>query len=168
MVASAPFPSRPFSLQIDSAWQSYDVAANRSTFYGWARIHKDAYSPTYSNNPSSSWHLTINGATIARADGLAFDFRNGTDFQLWAGYFTIQHNPDGLLPGSSLACFANYALLGYTEVWQSQYAPRIPRGPRVNVDGVWRNTVAYVHKGDGWQIAIPYVHNGSGWQIGGG
>jgi hypothetical protein len=168
MVSSAPFPNRPFSLQVDTAYVQQSIPDNASYFYAWARIHKDAYSPTFSNDPVSGWEVVGPNGQLGAASNLTFDFRNGTDFYIWSGYFWVVHNPDGTFPGGSVNAYANYAILGYTAVGQAlPEPPRIPRGPRVNAGGTWRNTIAYVNAGGTWRIAIPYVNSGGNWRIGG-
>lgn len=167
MTVSANFPGRPFALQADAIMTRQDIPGNRSEFFGWAKIHKNSSSPTYSNNPGSSWSIYSRGAPLAGASGLRFDFRNGTDFPLWEGYWWITHNPDGSFPGGALDVYANYDLLGATEVHQPIDAPRIPRGPRVMSGGVWHHSIAYVYNGGVWRIAIPYVYNGGVWRLGG-
>lgn len=149
---------------------STDIQNNRSQFYGWARIHKNSYSPTWSNSGRSSFEIYLNrGVLMGSASGLNYDFRNGTDFQIWDGYWWISHNPDGTMPAVTFDAYANYDQLGATEVHQQlDTAPRIPRGPRVFYGGQWRNTIAYVYWGNQWRIGIPYVYWGNQWRIGGG
>jgi hypothetical protein len=52
--------------------------------------------------------------------------------------------------------------------WSNANSILIVSGPRVNVGGVWRNTVAYVNVGGVWRVAVPYVNVGGVWKIAGG
>lgn len=52
--------------------------------------------------------------------------------------------------------------------WSTSRSILIVSGPRVNVAGVWRNTVAYVNVGGVWKVAVPYVNVGGVWKIAGG
>jgi len=52
--------------------------------------------------------------------------------------------------------------------WSTARSILIVSGPRVNVGGVWRNTVAYVNVGGVWRVAVPYVNVGGVWKIAGG
>lgn len=52
--------------------------------------------------------------------------------------------------------------------WSPPKSILIVSGPRVNVGGVWRNTVAYVNVGGVWRVAVPYVRVSGVWKIAGG
>lgn len=52
--------------------------------------------------------------------------------------------------------------------WSTARSIFVNSGPRVNVGGVWRNTVAYVNVGGVWKVAVPYVNVGGVWKIAGG
>lgn len=169
-MASANFPGRPFALRMEGSLSQQDIAGNRSLFAWQLWIDKLSYSPTWSNSGNSSWNATIQGASVGSAGGLNFDFRNGNNFLIGQGSNWFNHNPDGSFPNgaAAFAGYANYDLLGYTEVHFNVSVPRIPRGPRVLYGGVWRNTVPYVMYGGVWRVAIPYVKYGGVWRIGGG
>ena len=52
--------------------------------------------------------------------------------------------------------------------WSTSRSILIVSGPRINVGGVWRNSIAYVNVGGVWKIAVPYVNVGGVWKIAGG
>jgi hypothetical protein len=44
----------------------------------------------------------------------------------------------------------------------------IVSGPRINVGGVWKNSIAYVNVGGVWKVAVPYVRVSGVWRVAGG
>lgn len=87
---------------------------------------------------------------------------------------TIPHNTDGTRPDVVIRGFCD-AATNVTYVPENTTAntaafalTRIPRGPRVKDNGVWKNTILYVKDNGTWKIAIPYVKDNGTWKIGGG
>lgn len=86
----------------------------------------------------------------------------------------IPHNDDGTRPDIVIrgycdaATNATYVPENTTANTAAFALERIPRGPRVKDNGVWRNTILYVKDNGVWRIAIPYVKDNGTWKIGGG
>lgn len=129
----------------------------------------------YETAQQSSWHLTDDlpfslsgfGATIT--GDWSFDFRptGNQSYTLINTTRNIAHDSDGTKTLTITSSIAGDTL-GSSSPNVTITLPRIPRGPRVKDNGVWRNTIMYVKDNGVWRIAIPYVKDNGTWKIGGG
>lgn len=55
-----------------------------------------------------------------------------------------------------------------TGAYSSAASAMLYAGPRINVNGTWKNSVAYINVNGVWKIAIPYVNVNGVWKIAGG
>lgn len=55
-----------------------------------------------------------------------------------------------------------------TGAWSSAVSVLVVCGPRILVNGVWRNTIAYVRDAGVWKVAVPYVRDDGTWKVAGG
>lgn len=110
-----------------------------------------------------------NGASIGSKS-----MSGGSLTLLGAKTIAIPHNTDGTRSDLVIQGFCD-AATNATYVPENTTAntnvvtlPRIPRGPRVKDNGVWRNTILYVKDNGTWKVAVPYVKDNGTWKIGGG
>lgn len=120
----------------------------------------------------------ITGVAGASGSGIAAwnaapDFSGGSFGLASSGTIVITHKNDGTAQITGSAYWTasggdgwfNSGFSGSGGPWS---LPRLPRGPRVKVAGVWKNTILYVKVAGVWKIAIPYVKVAGVWKIGGG
>lgn len=144
-----------------------DVQNNRS-YWWWAAEH---YQGGWSFGPGNYWSLS--GFATANSHQWTLDYDGWRT--LGSGYFWKTHNSDGTLAPGNLSLHIStdneYVIPNgsATVSVSSGTVPSIPRGPKVNVGGTWKNSIAYVNDNGTWKVAIPYVRDNSGnWKVAGG
>lgn len=164
-------PGNGYVLRIVIEQLSQNIANNTSSVR--TRLYIVTPSHTYFQARATG-KLVVNGTTVWSISGTTVNtYANNTAYLLKDDTRTITHNSDGTKTVPVSADFKTDTQ-GYS--WSVPYLAvsgnfaltRIPRGPRVRHNGVWRNTVAYVRVAGVWKIAVPYVRSGGVWKIGGG
>lgn len=116
--------------------------------------------------------LKVNGVTVWNHEG-QLSTRANNMLLLHSASRTITHNADGTKTVPFEATIISrmqgtFWTVPRLTVKKSHALSRIPRGPRVRHNGVYRSTVPYVKHAGKWKVAVPYVkHNGS-WRVAGG
>ena len=158
-------------LRVAVALDSTDVANNATKWDFSLRVENVKGSSATWSGVQTDYSINIGGQTFSGTTPAgAFDFRDGADYHNIRLGTTgwIAHNADGTKTLSFSGRVDDAHIFGDARASGSIVAPRIPRGPRVRVNGVWRNTVAYVRVGGVWRIAIPYVRQSGTWRVAGG
>lgn len=166
MANNTTWPRANQAFRVTLTYQSQDIPNNRSYWY-WAAEH---YQGGSSYGPVNDWRIS----GFASTAWARWNINYSGWHTLGSGYFWKTHNADGTLASGTLTLSVTtdneYVIpSGSTSVGVgSGTIPRIPRGPRVNDAGTWKQTVAYVNDNGTWKIAIPYVNDAGTWKIGGG
>ena len=144
-----------------------NVANNTTSVRVRLICEETAQQPTYDLDGGNPYSLAGFGATISGTWG--FDFRptGNQSYTLIDVTRNIAHNSDGTMT-LNITTSVNGGGLGTSSPNISVTLTRIPRGPRVKDNGVWKNTILYVKDNGVWKIAIPYVKDNGTWKIGGG
>ncbi len=163
-----------YYLREDIWLDSQNIAGNYSS------LHVDASAIAAGGHydlDGRGWRALIYGAAGASGSGgpsgvNAPNFSGGS-FGLGTGYVTIYHAASGTAQITAGASWDPTGSGGWFDAGFSGSGgpwnlPRIPRGPRVRVAGVWKNTLMYVRVSGVWKIVIPYIKVGGVWKIGGG
>ena len=149
----------PVSVRLTFTHEENDPSGNRSRWSYRAEIVNGSGSVF----GAVSWSL----AGAHGASGNA-NLPAGATITVASGDIWINHATDGTL--TTYLTFAvsstNY-YIGSGQVRIDATAPRIIRGPRIRVNGTWRNTIAYVRVGGAWRQATPYVRVGGSWRAAG-
>lgn len=122
-------------------------------------------------NDTQSWSANIGGSALSGTFTIPQSEADDTYKVLRLTTVRKTHAADGSL--AAFTCSAtintNHTSIGDGSVSFTEPAPpRIARGPRVNVGGTWKNSVAYVNVAGVWKVATPYVNVGGVWKVAGG
>lgn len=165
-------PTTEFVLECDRVSQSVENNTTRLAIY--LRAINRGNTSSFSNWPGTQTGSVDGVGTAGAYSANPFlPSGVGTGVQRWRSgphYIDIPHGDDGTRGAVTLRqtlVYGNGAVNESATVSFNDF-PAIPRGPRVKVAGVWKNTVAYVKVAGVWKIAIPYVKVAGIWKIGGG
>ena len=159
----------------DAALVVQNIAGNYSDIFWRVWLAKSGGGGYWGSANSSNRIAAVVGypqgsqAQVLDESGFAYDFTDGANVQKFyrQGNARIYHNPDGT---GGYFFVASSRLNGLGEAIVStgvRSLPRIPRGPRVRANGVYRNTIAYVKVNGVWRLAIPYVRTAGAWKLSG-
>lgn len=145
----------------------YDIANNRSRLSIALLVEETAQQASWTYDPQP-WNASIGG--VPYSGSFSFDFRpsGNQSITLLSTSRWFDHNSDGTLTVLCKSDLIDISVLGTSQISFNYELPRIPRGPKVKIDGEWKNTVAYMKVDGEWVIGIPYVKDDGTWKIGGG
>lgn len=171
--SSGSAPTTSFYLYCDRYSQS--VEGNYTTLQIYLQAINNGSTSSFSNYPGTQY-ASIDGIGTVGGYGaspfLPSGYATGAQRWFYGGWLVnVVHAADGTMGGVTLRMDLSYGPSGATggSFTAGFYDfPRIPRGPRVKVAGVWRNTVAYMRVAGIWKIVVPYVKSAGAWKVGGG
>lgn len=135
------------------------------------------------NTSTDSWSLTLlctNGlsntgfpkpwsVSIGDSDydgTFTFDFRSSTSKLIASGSTVVEHDEDGTKTISVTAeVDASPVSIGAGAISDDFTQTRIPRGPKVEVDGEWTNSVAHVEVDGAWEVCLVYAEVDGAWEL---
>lgn len=162
-------PSTSFILEADRIGQS--IAGNYTTIRCYLRAVNNGSTASFSSYP---------GDQIGSIDGIGeFGRHSATPFlpsgvaggaTRWRdGPFDINipHNSDGTRGAITLrqGLYYDGGAVAQEDTASFNDFPAIPRGPKVEQSGAWRQSVAYVEQGGAWVLALCYVEQGGAWVL---
>lgn len=159
-----------YELIVRSTLLSQDVPNNRSRVETRIQI-RSIFARAF--NSTVTGKMVSNGSTLWSVSRQQMSLSQGVTRTLATVEQWVNHNNDGTKAVAVRGEFKTDIQSGTwafpsTTVTGTHTLPRIPRGPRVRHNGVWRNTMIYVRDGGRWRQAICYVRHASKWRQAGG
>lgn len=151
-------------LRLTVTQTSQNIAANTSTDSWSVVLHKGSFA-SWSSTPIA-WSANIGGTGYSGS--YTFDFRYGSTSQLLgSGSTVVTHNPDGTKSTSvSGYTAATGTSTGGPATASGSFAQtNIPRGPKVEYDGAWSNSILSVEYDGAWVTGLLYAEYDGAWVI---
>lgn len=147
---------------------SQNIASNYSVL-SWSLAIIEGSAPSYSNTPIA-YNVKINGVTTSGT--YTFDFRPSGDQTktIDSGSSRVYHDADGTKTTTVSGYTASTGTTsgGPGTASGTLALTRIPRGPYIEVDGVWSRSLAYAEIGGAWSQCLVYAEIDGAWAMVGG
>lgn len=169
-----PGTSADVRIQCNASEGTVDIPNNRSYLYVSLILYVAAYNGAggpFKLSPASYGYVNSSlGTMVATSKG--YDLRSSVASSIvwgtWEGW--VNHNSDGSMTVTFDYGFngAGGTPLGNGSGGHSIVLTKIPRGPRIKIGALWKNTILYIKSSGVWKIALAYVKNAGVWKISGG
>lgn len=147
---------------------SQSIASNYST-NSWTLSLIEGTQPSWSNI-AIAYKVTINGDDTTGT--YTFDFRpTGTQTKVIdSGTTRVYHDADGTKTTtvSGYTADTNTTTGGPGTASGTLVQTRIPRGPYIEVDGIWSRSLAYAEIDGVWKQCLVYSEVDGSWKLNGG
>lgn len=174
-VVASPGTSADVVVELLVSEGTVDIPNNRSMMYVTERLRVTAYNGAggpFKTSPASYGYVNSSLGTLVSVSK-GYDLRSSSGLNpitwgTWSGWVT--HDADGKKTVTFTYGFEGEGgtPLGNGSGSHSFTLTEIPRGPRIKIGAIWKNTILYIKSSGIWKIALLYIKSSGIWKITGG
>lgn len=157
--------SAQYRLRLTCTEGTPNIAANTSPVTYELKITKLA-GLGFSQTGTSYWSVTFNGVVIASGSIPGYDFTGYTDLVLASGTTTVTHDTDGSWAHTVAGGFAEASPnIGSGNATGTLTLTVLPRGPQVEFNGAWAQSLVAVEFNGAWETGLMYAEYNGAWAV---